>query len=71
MNDVYIISAVRTPIGKFGGSLASQMLLAYKVNWQSVLYVGYGDLRDVTGAEGDFDLGSRQVFMKLSYAFQR
>ena len=24
MNDVYILSAVRTPIGKFGGSLASQ-----------------------------------------------
>ena len=23
MNDVYILSAVRTPIGKFGGSLAS------------------------------------------------
>ena len=54
-----------------GGSLATQMLFAYKVNWQSVLYVGYGDLRDVTNAEGDFDLGSRQVFMKLSYAFQR
>ena len=47
------------------------MLFAYKVNWQSVLYVGYGDLRDVTGLEGDFDLGERQVFMKLSYAFQR
>ena len=24
MHDVYILSAVRTPIGKFGGSLASQ-----------------------------------------------
>ena len=24
MNNVYILSAVRTPIGKFGGSLASQ-----------------------------------------------
>jgi hypothetical protein len=59
------------PDNSHGGSLASQMLLAYKVNWQSVLYVGYGDLRDVTGTEGDFDLGSRQVFMKLSYAFQR
>ena len=59
------------PDNPHGGSLASQMLLAYKVNWQSVLYLGYGDLRDVTGTEGDFDLGSRQVFMKLSYAFQR
>jgi len=59
------------PDGPHGGQLASQVLFAYKVNWQSVLYVGYGDLRDVTGTEGDFDLGSRQVFMKLSYAFQR
>ncbi len=59
------------PNNPHGGSLASQVLFAYKVNWQSVLYVGYGDLRDVTGAEGDFDLGSRQLFMKLSYAFQR
>jgi hypothetical protein len=73
-----IVQNQRTRLTRFdfpddphGGSLATQMLLAYKVNWQSVLYVGYGDLRDVTGTEGDFDLGSRQVFMKLSYAFQR
>ena len=59
------------PNNPHGGALSSQVLFAYKVNWQSVLYVGYGDLRDVTGTEGDFDLGSRQVFMKLSYAFQR
>ena len=60
-----------SPTAPHSGALASQFLVAYKLNWQSVLYVGYGDLRDVTGAEGDFDLGSRQVFMKLSYAFQR
>jgi hypothetical protein len=59
------------PNNPHGGSLASQLLFAYKVNWQSVLYVGYGDLRDVVGQDGNFDLGSRQVFMKLSYAFQR
>jgi hypothetical protein len=59
------------PENPHSGALSTQLLFAYKVNWQSVLYVGYGDLRDVTGAEGDFDLGTRQVFMKLSYAFQR
>ena len=57
-------------VPRHGGSLATQMLFAYQVNWQSVLYVGYGDLRDVTDTD-HFDLGSRQVFMKLSYAFQR
>jgi hypothetical protein len=59
------------PDDPHSGQLATQLLFAYKVNWQSEIYVGYGDLRDVTGAEGNFDLGSRQVFMKLSYAFQR
>jgi hypothetical protein len=56
---------------RHGGALSSQVLFAYKLNWQSVLYVGYGDARDVTGLEGDLDLGERQVFMKLSYALQR
>ncbi|MEK6373969.1 MAG: DUF5916 domain-containing protein [Acidobacteriota bacterium] len=56
---------------RHGGALSSQVLFAYKLNWQSVLYLGYGDARDVAGLEGDFDLGERQVFLKLSYALQR
>jgi hypothetical protein len=54
-----------------GGALATQVLFGYRVNWQSVLFVGFGDLRDVVGSSGDFVKGGRQVFMKLSYAFQR
>jgi len=67
------------------GNLSSQFLFAYKVNWQSVLYVGYGDIRDVneevvqvdpTNPENkiyhrNFLLSNRQLFFKLSYAFQR
>src|SRR5205823_2033319 len=60
-----------TPSRRHGGALSTQLLYAYKVNWQSVLYVGYGDIRDVTGTEGDFDLGARQLFFKVSYALQR
>ncbi|HVE70122.1 MAG TPA: DUF5916 domain-containing protein [Thermoanaerobaculia bacterium] len=59
---------------RFGGSLGSQLLFAYKLNWQTVAYVGFGDLREVTNAEGnegDFEPSSRQVFAKISYAFQR
>jgi hypothetical protein len=56
---------------RHSGSLATQVLVAYQVNWQSVLYVGAGDLRGVTATEGDFEKSARQVFMKLSYAFQR
>ena len=52
--------------GDFSGSI----LLAYKLNWQSVLYVGYGDTRtlDESGALARAD---RQFFLKVSYAFQR
>jgi len=66
------------------GNLSSQLLFAYKVNWQSVLYVGYGDIRDVNeDVQADpanpsnriyrrnFLLSNRQLFFKLSYAFQK
>jgi len=58
-------------VSHHSGSLATQLLAAYKVNWQTLVYLGIGDLREVTGREGDFEPSSRQVFMKLSYAFQR
>jgi len=64
------------------GALSSQLLFAYKVNWQSVLYLGYGDIRDVNEQvdntnpanriyKRDFLLSNRQLFFKLSYALQR
>jgi len=53
------------------GSFATQLLFAYKLNWQTVLYAGYGDLRDVTASQGDFVKVGRQFFTKVSYAFQR
>jgi hypothetical protein len=52
-----------------GGSLASQVLFAYKLNWQTLLYVGYGDLRGVT-QEPSFEPQNRTAFFKVSYAFQ-
>jgi hypothetical protein len=53
------------------GDLSSQLLFAYKLNWQTVFYVGYGDLQEVTDQEGDFLPSNRQFFAKVSYAFQR
>jgi len=64
------------------GTLSSQILFAYKVNWQSVLYLGYGDIRDVNEEVNNTDpanrvykrnflLSNRQVFFKMSYAFQK
>jgi hypothetical protein len=62
--------------GEFDGSV----LFSYKVNWQTVAYLGYGDSH-VLFPEGDilpvpptsYRLAplSRQFFLKISYAFQR
>jgi Domain of unknown function (DUF5916) len=53
------------------GSLATQLLVAYKINWQTLLYVGVGDLRQATLDQGNLEPSSRQFFFKVSYAFQR
>jgi hypothetical protein len=58
-------------VSQHGGSLASQILWAYKLNWQTVMYVGYGDLRGVTADAAEFEPLNRQFFLKISYAFQR
>lgn len=53
------------------GRLASQLLFAYKLNWQTVMYLGYSDIRDILSERNDFALAGRQYFLKLSYAFQQ
>jgi hypothetical protein len=69
-------SSVDPKSGDFSGSL----LLAYKLNWQSVLFLGYGDDRELTqppAPPGLLPPGrqlaplDRQVFVKVSYAFQK
>ena len=60
-------SVVARKSGSFGGSA----LFAYKLNWQTVLFVGYGDNRDLDDAGERLALVDRQFFLKLSYAFQR
>jgi hypothetical protein len=53
------------------GSFTGSALFAYKLNWQSVLFVGYGDDRARTRTEGSDERRRRQLFLKISYAFQR
>lgn len=60
-----------TEVSQHSGELGTQLLFAYKINWQTVFYVGGGDLREVTADEGEFLTSSRQFFAKVSYAFQR
>jgi hypothetical protein len=46
-------------------------LFAYKLNWQTVFYVGYGDDRAFEEVSAKLQKSGRQVFAKISYALQR
>jgi hypothetical protein len=52
------------------GTVSGQLLLSYKLNWQSVMFIGYGDDR-MLSAQDRFEKVDRQFFVKLSYAVQR
>ena len=52
------------------GEFGSSVLLSYKLNWQSVMFIGYGDARELTD-QNHLAPSDRQFFVKLSYAFQR
>ena len=45
-------------------------LFAYKINWQTVMFLGYGDNRTLL-EDDHYAKAGRQFFLKLSYAFQR
>jgi hypothetical protein len=63
---LYTSTTAAARSGDFGGSA----LLAYKINWQSVMFVGYGDDRELTDLRRLAPL-DHQFFVKVSYAFQR
>jgi uncharacterized protein DUF5916 len=51
-------------------NLAASFLFAYKLNWQTVLFVGYGD-EAALEETGDLRRSKRDFFLKVSYAYQR
>ena len=52
------------------GGFEGSALFTYKVNWQTALYVGYGDERALDERD-ELHHTSRQLFAKVSYAFQK
>jgi hypothetical protein len=58
------------PTTAHDGTFSGSVLLAYKINWQSVMFVGYGDDRTLDD-ERRLQRSDRSIFVKLSYAFQR
>jgi hypothetical protein len=56
------------------GSFNGSVLFAYKLHWQSVMFAGYGDDRELPPpgpTPRHLEPVGRQFFVKLSYAFQR
>ncbi len=49
----------------------SSALFAYKLNWQTVLFAGYGDDRLYDDLENRLAHAGRHLFLKVSYAWQR
>lgn len=64
--DLYTF-AVDPKDADFGGSA----LFSYKLNWQTVLFTGYGDERTFTPVTNHLVKSGRQIFAKVSYALQR
>ncbi len=52
------------------GDFSGSALYAYKLNWQTVLFLGYGDERTVS-EPGRLVPAGRNFFVKVSYAFQK
>jgi uncharacterized protein DUF5916 len=59
----------RALVARKDSDFSGSALVAYKVNWQSVLFVGYGDNRQLV-ADRPLAPTDRQLFIKISYAFQ-
>ena len=58
------------PIQDQSGGFDGSLLYSYKLNWQTVLFLGYGDQRVLTGNDDLIGTG-RSLFFKVSYAIQR
>jgi len=51
-------------------SFSGSALFGYRLNWQSVIFLGYGDERERTSA-AELAPVRRALFLKVSYAWQR
>ncbi|MDQ2869435.1 MAG: carbohydrate binding family 9 domain-containing protein [Acidobacteriota bacterium] len=63
-------SLTAASVEKRTGALESSALFGYRVNWQTVLFAGYGDSRALSET-GGFERRGRQFFVKASWAFVR
>lgn len=60
----------RDPVARRSAGATASALFAYRLNWQTLAFLGYGDERALTG-HGRLEPARRELFFKLSYAFLR
>ncbi|MGE5233381.1 MAG: DUF5916 domain-containing protein [Acidobacteriota bacterium] len=58
------------PVPERTGGFSGSALFSYKLNWQTVLFIGYGDNRALSDTSGLYRTDN-SVFVKISYAIQR
>ena len=51
-------------------AFSGSALFAYKLNWQTVFFLGYGDERTLEERTDRLQRSGRELFLKVSYAFQ-
>ena len=60
------------PVLEKEGEFSGSALFSYQLNWQTVLYLGYGDNRALfEGTNLRYQPNDRQFLLKVSYAFQK
>jgi hypothetical protein len=58
------------PVGRKSADFSLSGLFAYKLNFQTVFYAGYGDQQAFSNTTGQLEQSGRQAFAKVSYAWQ-
>lgn len=59
------------PVQRKQAAFSGSALFAFKLNWQSVVFIGYGDSRVFSNDTNHLEPEARQLFLKFSYALQR
>lgn len=59
------------PVGDKSADFGASALFAYKLNWQTVLFAGYGDSRTFDDTSNRLERSGNQAFTKVSYALQQ
>jgi hypothetical protein len=57
-------------VGEKSATLTGSALFAYKLNWQTVMYAGFGNERAYDADTDRLEPNNRQFFTKVSYAWQ-